>query len=57
MVKAVERGIPKKMIEECAARKQARIDSGNEVLRRVQPCSQRLTAAAGDCGREQVHRG
>ncbi len=31
MVKAVERGIPKKMIEECAARKQARIDSGNEV--------------------------
>ena len=35
MVKAVERGIPKKMIEECAARKQARIDSGNEVRQRV----------------------
>jgi methylmalonyl-CoA mutase len=34
MVKAVERGIPKKMIEECAARKQARIDSGNEVSSR-----------------------
>jgi methylmalonyl-CoA mutase len=35
MVKAVERGIPKKMIEECAARKQARIDSGNEVIAHI----------------------
>ena len=41
MVKAVERGIPKKMIEECAARKQARIDSGNEVQRLACACAER----------------
>ena len=41
MVKAVERGIPKKMIEECAARKQARIDSGNEVQRLACACAGR----------------
>ncbi|XP_029281644.1 methylmalonyl-CoA mutase, mitochondrial isoform X2 [Cottoperca gobio] len=32
MAKAVAEGIPKLRIEECAARKQARIDSGSEVI-------------------------
>lgn len=31
MAKAVAEGIPKLHIEECAARKQARIDSGKEI--------------------------
>jgi len=30
MAKAVAAGIPKLRIEECAAKRQARIDSGNE---------------------------
>ena len=58
MVKAVERGIPKKMIEECAARKQARIDSGNEVQllqARVLWRAACVTIAAGYCRSEQVH--
>lgn len=32
MAKAIEKGIPKMRIEEAAARKQARIDSGNEII-------------------------
>ncbi|MDL2320603.1 methylmalonyl-CoA mutase [Alistipes sp. OttesenSCG-928-B03] len=32
MAKAIETGIPKMRIEEAAARKQARIDSGNEII-------------------------
>jgi hypothetical protein len=32
MAKAVAAGMPKKRIEECAARKQARIDSGQDVI-------------------------
>ena len=32
MSKAVAQGIPKLKIEECAAKKQARIDSGKDVI-------------------------
>jgi methylmalonyl-CoA mutase len=32
MAKAIETGLPKMRIEEAAARKQARIDSGKEVI-------------------------
>ena len=32
MAKAISEGIPKLKIEECAAKKQARIDSGKDVI-------------------------
>ena len=32
MARAIESGLPKRRIEECAARKQARIDSGKDVI-------------------------
>ena len=32
MTKAIEKGIPKQRIEEAAARKQARIDSGKDII-------------------------
>lgn len=35
MAKAVAEGIPKLRIEECAARRQARIDSGKESKRNI----------------------
>ena len=41
MAKAIETGVPKMRIEEAAARRQARIDSGQETHR----------------GRQQIHRG
>ena len=37
MAKAIETGIPKMRIEEAAARKQARIDSGNDTIVGDQP--------------------
>lgn len=38
MAKAVESGMPKLRIEESAAKKQARIDSGNETIVGVNKC-------------------
>jgi methylmalonyl-CoA mutase len=47
MVRAIERGIPKMRIEEAAARKQARIDSGTDAIDRRQP----VQAGTGDADR------
>ena len=51
MAKAVESGMPKLRIEESAARKQARIDSGNGVYklkRRVEWAYERYTVSRTD---------
>ena len=53
MVKAIETGLPKMRIEEAAARKQARIDSGKDVDRRRQRVQARQGDADGRAGGRQ----
>ena len=56
MTKAVESGMPKLRIEEAAARRQARVDRGEEVDRRRQQVPARATPSTSTCATSTTPR-
>ena len=58
MTKAIEQGLPKRRIEEAAARKQARIDSGEEVLIGVNtfPCDETTSLELLEVDNQEVRK-
>lgn len=55
MAKAVAEGIPKLRIEECAARRQARIDSGSVPGQILPPKPLILTSSALNLPKDYIH--